>query len=55
MQKLTFLLFILVIINQEVEGKGSQTIMGYDCSSLRDLKIWEAFTMCKAVAELMGP
>ena len=55
MQKLLFLLFILIIINQEVEGKGSQTIMGYDCSSPRDLKSWDAFTMCKAVMELMGP
>ena len=50
-----FLLLILVIINQEVEGKGSQTIMGSDCSSPRDLKIWDAFTMCKAMAEFMGP
>ena len=47
MQKLPFLLLILVIINQEVEGKA---IMGYDCSSPRDLKIWDAFTMCKVVA-----
>ena len=50
MQKVPFLLLILVIINQEVEGKGSQTIMGSDCSSPRDLKIWDAFTMCKVVA-----
>ena len=55
MQKLAFLLFILVIINQKVEGKGSQTIMGYDCSSPRGLKIWDASTRCKATADLMGP
>ena len=45
------MLFILVIINQEVEGQGSQTIMGYDCSSLKDLKIWDASTWCKDGAE----
>ena len=45
------ILWILSIINQEVEGKGPQTIMGYDCSSPRDLKIWDASTRCKDGAE----
>ena len=54
LEKLPFFLCIHTIINQEVEGKVSQTIMGYDCSSQRDLKVWDAFTRCKALAELMG-
>ena len=51
MQKLPFLYCILAIINPEVEGKDFQTIMCYDCSSLRDLNIWDAFTRCKDRAE----
>ena len=38
---------ILVIINPGVDGKESQSILGYDCSSPRDLKIWDASTRCK--------
>ena len=50
-QKLAFLLFILAIFNQEVEGKDSQSIRGCDCSSQRDLKIGDAFTNCKDESE----
>ena len=46
-QILPFLFFILTIIDQEEEGKDSQSIRGYDCSSPRDLKIWDASTKCK--------
>ena len=42
---------ILVIINQEVEKKDSQSIRGYDCSSPRDLKIWDASTRRKDESE----
>ena len=46
------LFFILVIFNQGVEGKESvQSILGYDCSSPRDLKIWNASTRCKDESE----
>ena len=50
-QILPFMFYILVIINQEVEGKDSQSILGYDCSSPRDLKIWDASTRCKDKSE----
>ena len=49
--QLPFLLFIIAIINQEVEGKDSQTIRVYDCSNPRDLKIWDASTKCKDESE----
>ena len=43
---------ILVIFNQGVEGKELvQSISGYDCSSPRDLKIWNASTRCKDESE----
>ena len=42
--------FILCCINQ-IEGKDAQSIKGYDCSSPRDLKIWDASTRCKDESE----
>ena len=50
-QILPFRFYILFITNQEVEGKDSQSILGYDCSSPRDLKIWDASTRCKDKSE----
>ena len=50
-QTLPFLLCVLVLFNQEVEGGESQSLLGYDCSSPRDLKIWDAATRCKDQAE----
>ena len=48
---LPFMFCILVIINQEVERKDSQSIKGYDCSSPRDLNTWDASTRCKDESE----
>ena len=42
---------IILMFNKGVEGSETQSISGYDCSSPKDLKIWDAATRCKDQAE----
>ena len=42
---------IIVMFNKGVEGGEAQSISGYDCSSPKNLKIWDAATRCKEQAE----